>query len=124
MFARHSKLFGHRLTSPRSIVEPGSCSKEREVHVHRTRAADREASPNHHSVCNQGRTYSGQCRTHGTKEDSKTNDNIGYSNKDKIAQIPELSVDALTTRPILYGICSERSLGMLNYSEPRSEGFT
>lgn len=58
------------------------------------------------------------------KEDSKTNDNIGYSNKDKIAQIPESAVHALTTRLILYGICSERRLGMLNYREPRSEGFT
>jgi hypothetical protein len=28
------------------------------------------------------------------------------------------------TALILYRICSEHSLGMLNYSEPRSEGFT
>jgi hypothetical protein len=56
-------------------------------------------------------------------EDSQVNEKIGYSNKDKITKIPESAVHALTTRPILYEICSAHSLGMLNCSEPRSEGL-
>jgi PRTRC genetic system protein E len=36
-------------------------------------------------------------------EDGKTNDNIGYSNKDKVAQIPESAVHALTTPLSLTG---------------------
>jgi PRTRC genetic system protein E len=41
------------------------------------------------------------------KEDSKTNDNIGYSNKDKIAEIPESAVHALTTPLSLTGAPDE-----------------
>jgi PRTRC genetic system protein E len=40
-------------------------------------------------------------------EDSKTNDNIGYSNKDKIAQVPESAVHALTTPLSLTGAPDE-----------------
>jgi hypothetical protein len=29
-----------------------------------------------------------------------------------------------TSGPILYGVCSEHRSGMLNYGEPRFEGFT
>jgi PRTRC genetic system protein E len=40
-------------------------------------------------------------------EDSKTNDRIGYSNKDKIARIPESAVHALTTPLSLTGAPDE-----------------
>ena len=40
-------------------------------------------------------------------EDGKTNDNIGYSNKDKIARIPESAVHALTTPLSLTGAPDE-----------------
>ena len=40
-------------------------------------------------------------------EDGKTNENVGYSNKDKIAQIPESAVHALTTPLSLTGAPDE-----------------
>jgi PRTRC genetic system protein E len=40
-------------------------------------------------------------------EDGKTNDNIGHSNKDKIARIPESAVHALTTPLSLTGAPDE-----------------
>src|SRR5579872_2489702 len=40
-------------------------------------------------------------------EDGKTNDNTGYSNKDKIARIPESAVHALTTPLSLTGAPDE-----------------
>ena len=41
------------------------------------------------------------------EEDSKLNDKIGYSNKDKIAKIPESAIHALTTPLSLTGTPSE-----------------
>jgi PRTRC genetic system protein E len=40
-------------------------------------------------------------------KDSKVNDKIGYSNKDKIAQVPEASIHALTTPLSLTGTPEE-----------------
>jgi len=40
-------------------------------------------------------------------EDNKVNDKVGYSNKDKIARIPESAVHALTTPLSLTGVPDE-----------------
>ena len=47
------------------------------------------------------------------EKDGKTNEKIGYSNKDKIAKVPESSINALTTPLSLTGTPEEIDAGLL-----------
>lgn len=79
----------------------------RQSHVYRTHATHREPVINDYGRCPRRRTNPGECRSPCGRQRQQSEREDRYSNKDKIAQIPEAAILALTTPLSLSGTPEE-----------------
>ena len=66
------------------------------------------------AILNGGRQIRVNVVPQSLEKDGKVNDKIGYSNKDKIAKVPDEAIKALTTPLSLTGTAEEIDTDLMN----------